>query len=293
MGEGAGESLQGPIPYNGIMSTKQRRVCPSCGYEYEDWVEVCPDCNAPIGVQPAKQEVVRPQLGDEDPHWTVVINVPNSILGNLIKAQLEDAGIPVLMMRSPSVDIPHFSHNDYVPHDIRVPFNRLREARSLIDSPPGGNLVEREWEEFHAESYEELGEDDVEQRRGLPEGWSVLPTEADTRARQMLRRSMGKPPEDWYWSDTRRRVEAEEQDERGGLYWQQLYDRSAAGPEFRRRDDVAFEDEYDDYASYQNSDPYAPSKWVRWFYAILMLAISLPFIFQLLQTLFSFGQALP
>ncbi len=233
---------------------------------------------------------------DEDPRWTVVTNVPNAILGNLIKNQLEDAGIPVVMMRSPSADIAHFSHNDYVPHDIRVPFSMVREARRLVDSPPGGNLVERDWEDSNAEGDEAGGEDEA-QRPGLPQGWSVLPTESDTRARQMLRRSMGKPPEDWYWSDGRRRAgaEAEEGDGEGvgGSYWRQMYDRSAAGPSFRRKDEMVFEDEYEDYAPYRNDDPYAPSKWVRWFYAILMLAISLPFIFQLLQTLFSFGRSVP
>jgi hypothetical protein len=244
-------------------------------------------------VQPAKLEVLRGELTDEDPRWTVVTNVPNAILGNLIKSQLEDAGIPVVMMRSKSADIAYFSHNDYVPHDIRVPFSKLREARSLIDSPVGGNFVERNWEEFNAGAEVTVGEGE-EQWAGLPEGWSVLPTEADMRTRQMVRRSMGKPPDDWYWSDDRRKAAAEEEQEevQGGSHWQELYDRSAAGPGFRRKDDFAFE-EYAEYAPYRNSDPYAPSKWVRWFYAILMLALSLPFILQLLRTLFSFGQPLP
>ncbi|HEY0072407.1 MAG TPA: hypothetical protein VGE04_20800, partial [Chloroflexia bacterium] len=71
---------------------------------------------------------------DEDPRWTVVTNVPNVIIGSLIKDQLQDAGIPVYMLRSSSADIGQFSHYDYAPHDIRVPFNRVREARSLIDA---------------------------------------------------------------------------------------------------------------------------------------------------------------
>lgn len=298
------------------MSTEAKRVCPSCGYEYEDWVEVCPDCNTPVRVQPAKLEVVRGELGDDDdPRWTVVTNVPNAILGSLIKSQLEDAGIPVVMMRSSSADIAHFSHNDYVPHDIRVPFSRVRDARRLIDSPPGGNLVEQDWEDFYAEDDEAVGGggesggreergESEEHRRGLPEGWSVLPTESDIRARQMLRRSMGKPPEDWYWSDSRRKeevreeeVEEVEEQEQGGSFWEEKHDRSAAGAGSRRRGrgrgSGAYEEEYEDYEPYRNGDPYGPSKWVRWFYAILLLAMSLPFIFQLIETLFSFGQPLP
>jgi hypothetical protein len=271
------------------MSTEARRVCPTCGYEYEDWVEVCPDCETPVQVQPAKLEVVRRQLGDDDnPEWTVVGNVPNAIIGNLIKNQIEDAGIPVLMLRSKSADIAEFSHNDFVPHDLRVPRHLLLEARRIIDAPPGGNLMEQDWEDFNAEADESAIGDDEPVRGGLPEGWSVLPTETDIRARQMLRRSMGNAPDGWYWSDRKRKEGVEE----GGSYWQEMYDRSA-GPGFQRKDAGAYDDEYEDYGPYRNADPYAPNKWVRWFYAILLLVMSLPFIFQLIQTLFSFGQPLP
>lgn len=278
------------------MNTEAKWVCPSCGYEYEDWVEVCPDCDTPVQLQPAKPEVVRGEMGvlgdDEDPKWTVVTNVPNAIIGNLIKNQLQDAGIPVLLMRSSSADIGQFSHNDYVPHDIRVPRNRVNEARRFVDSPPGGNLVEREWEELHAEA--SVG-DEPEQGEGplrgdLPEGWSVLPTEADIRARQMLRRSMGQPREGWYWSDRRGKEAAA-----ASAQWQEMYGRADAGPGFRRPGAGEYEDEYEyeDYTSYRNADPYAPNKWVRWFYAILLLTMSLPFMFQLIQTLFSFGRDVP
>ena len=274
------------------MNTEAKWACPSCGYEYEDWVEVCPDCDAPLQLQPGKVEVGRGELGDdEDPRWTVVTNVPNAIIGNLIKNQLQDAGIPVLMMRSSSADIGQFSHNDYVPHDIRVPLSKVGEARRFVDSPPGGNLVEREWEELHAE-VEEVGEENREEgpvRGGLPEGWSVLPTEVDMRARQMLKRSMGQPREGWYWSGRRDR-----EDVAASPQWRGMYEGADAGPGFRRKAAGRYEDdEYEDYTSYGNSDPYAPNKWVRWFYAILLLTMSLPFMFQLIQTLFSFGRDLP
>jgi hypothetical protein len=270
------------------MSTEGKRVCPSCGYEYEDWVEVCPDCDTPVQMQPAEVAVGRGVLGeDEDPRWTVVTNVPNAIIGNLIKNQIMDAGIPVLMTRSRSADIAEFSHNDFVPQDLRVPGHLVREARRIVDAPPGGNLVEGDWEELNEEEEAvELHEEPV--RGSLPEGWSVLPTEADKRARQMLRRSMGKPREGWYWSDGKGKVEVD-----GDSYWQEMYDRSAARPGLQREDAREYEEEYEDYGPYRNADPYAPNKWVRWFYAILLLVMSLPFIFQLLQTLFSFGQELP
>src|SRR5205823_6407355 len=119
------------------MDSPKIHRCPQCGYEYEPWVEICPDCGVLIETvdsgTPHKSGAGRLDP-NEDPRWTVVTNVPNSIIGSLIKSQLEDAGIPVVMQRSPSADIAQFSHNDYVPHDLRVPFNLLEEARSLLDS---------------------------------------------------------------------------------------------------------------------------------------------------------------
>src|SRR5262245_22584536 len=97
--------------YNVTMSTNVHHFCPNCGYEYEPWVEICPDCGVLVetaedkGVQP-RFEMIKGKLDpNEDPHWTVVTNLPNAIMGSLIKSQLEDAGIPVLMQRAPSADI--------------------------------------------------------------------------------------------------------------------------------------------------------------------------------------------
>src|SRR4029453_2677767 len=77
--------------------------------------------------------------------WTVVTNVPNAIIGTFIKSQLEDAGIPVLMQRSPSADIAQFSYNDYVPQDLRVPYNMLEDARRVLDGRPDRSLGAPFW----------------------------------------------------------------------------------------------------------------------------------------------------
>lgn len=275
------------------------RVCPRCGYEYEPWVEVCPDCNVSIEARRGDSRGVAGKLGDGNPQWTVVGNVPNAIIGNLIKSQLEDAGIPVLLMRSNSVDVAEFSHNDYVSHDLRVPFDRLREARQLMDAPPDSDPLGAMWEDY-SNSQDDPG--DAYEREGmragvsgatLPEGWSVLPTEADLQARQRSRRTMKREPEDWYWSD-QRKTDQQEQPPEFDPHWQSLYDRSLGSnpPAQSERDP---KDTYGTYRIYGDArekqhDPYAPSKWVRVIYAILMLAMSLPFIFSLLQNIWSFGR---
>lgn len=227
------------------------------------------------------------KLGDGNPQWTVVGNVPNAIIGNLIKSQLEDAGIPVLLMRSNSVDVAEFSHNDYVSHDLRVPFNRLREARQLIDAPPDSDPLGAMWEDYgNSQDDPHAGEAGIPAAT-LPEGWSVLPTEADLHIRQRSRRTMRREPEGWYWS-------GERNDEQQGRppefdpHWQSLYDRSLDSDP----PDDADRDLYETYREPRGKqhDPYAPSKWVRVIYAILMLAMSLPFIFNLLQNIWNFGR---
>ena len=145
---------------------------------------------------------------DEDPRWTVVTNVPNAIIGNLIKSQLEDAGIPVFMQRSPSADIAFFSHNDYVPHDLRVPFKMVEDARRLLDSGPDHSpgapyrgtefgYEDEDWAETEQPPYTPLGGPPS----NLPEGWTLLPTERDLHAGRHYRPAHS-DAEGWYRPDT-------------------------------------------------------------------------------------------
>ena len=180
------------------MASEKSFRCPTCGYEYQAWVKVCPDCGSPIEARPGL-ELIKGKLDpSEDPRWTIVTNVPNAILGTFIKSQLEDAGIPVLMFRSRSADIAEFSHNDYVPQDLLVPLHRAREARRLIDSAPGNDYGPYEWEEEPEEPADleagdesqagDLSRETQPPPSSLPDGWHMLPSEADLRARQQVRR---------------------------------------------------------------------------------------------------------
>jgi hypothetical protein len=244
------------------VSAQPANRCPNCGYDYEPWVEICPDCNMHLSSGPAEMPSHTPDP-HADPHWTVVTNVPNAILGNLIKSQLEDAGIPVLMMRSPSADIAEFSHNDFVPHDLRVPENLVVQARELIDSPPSDGYNPAAWPD---ES--EYEQDDPPSWSGLPETWQMLPSERDIDEMQEARRAHRKAPSGWYWAD-------EPQPETPSVEYEQDYE-----------EPTAFRERYaDPYAS--QSDWSQPSKWVKAFYGILLLVMSLPFILQLFQTMWS------
>jgi hypothetical protein len=224
---------------------------------------------------------------NEDPRWTVVTNVPNAIIGNVIKSQLEDAGIPVFMQRSPSADIAYFSHNDYVPHDLRVPFRMVDDARRILDSGPDhgpgspywdGDMgyEEEDWEETEQPPFSPLGGPPG----NLPEGWTLLPTESDLRASRHYRPSHS-DAEGWYRSDTVGGYAFG----KGGAAEQPAHDYDEEPLEAdKARYSRPYEREYYDEA-YGSSDR---SKWIRIIYGILLLVMSLPFLLQLLQQIASF-----
>ncbi len=257
------------------MTEKSGYKCPKCGYEYEPWVEVCPDCNVPVRQTAEEQlaEHTNLSLGEGDnPKWTVAANVPNAIIGSLIKSQLEDAGIPVIMMRSRSADIAEFSHNDYVPQDIRVPGHLREQARQLIYAPPD-DLA------FSGGAYEGEDEPDgtiVPDMSNLPEGWSLMPRDSDMRSRWETTSGRGEVPSGWHWSDkqpetsTNRETEPHEDE----VVWDWRAEYGNASPKSRG---VIADEEW----------PKSP-KWIRVVYGVMLLAISLPFLFQLFEQLARF-----
>jgi hypothetical protein len=227
---------------------------------------------------------------DEDPRWTVVTNVPNAIIGNLIKNQLEDAGIPVLMQRSPSADIAQFSYNDYVPQDLRVPFHMMEDARRLLDSRPDRSVGAPYW----GSDLDDEDDQDEDEDTGLPftsfegssgntpEGWTILPTERDARARDHFRRTHG-DSEGWYRSDSAAGAEGRPQSRTGATHTEGQYE---FDEEPLEADKIRFSQPYE--REYYDETYGGQSKWIRIFYGILLLAISLPFLFQLLQQIAAF-----
>ncbi|MBF6611969.1 MAG: hypothetical protein IVW55_02445 [Chloroflexi bacterium] len=257
------------------MEDKNRHLCPQCGYEYEPWIEVCPDCNVSIGrpLPPQESGDVVDRLGpDEDPEWTVATNVPNAIIGNLLRSQLQDAGIPVLMLRAPSADIGQFTGNDFVPYDLRVPRHFLEQARQLVYSAPSENMTSQPWEaEFddaNVEQYESEGtEQDRPSRSTLPQGWSMihnLPNQQETSNPENQEPG-------WYWAD------GDQEQAGGGSYLpksEAYSSKQSAGLSSRRHNDY-------------NTHYTGPPPWIRIIYGILLAAISLPFILQVLQQIWS------
>ena len=286
------------------MNAEEPRRCPGCGYEYEPWVETCPDCGLPVQTPPPfNRSASGSEHGffspDEDPRWTVVFNAPDAMIANVLKSQLEDAGIPVLVQRS----FAHFSASDYVPHELRVPARLLDIARQVLDSMPDypDYVPSDEWpDRDDADTDADAGEAREEQWEDRPPawppspsppaGWFPLPAEQDEQAGHGFKRSRGEHAPGQYWSDERLRSYRREYDPYGG------YGSVGNLPDVPY-DDVPYE--WGDHAGYsphhrqwpesEDADAYEDDRWGRsagWIgvvYGILLLAVSLPFILQLLQ----------
>jgi hypothetical protein len=119
--------------------------CPTCHCEYEDWATVCSDCEVALvpgaPPEPAPATPARRFSEADLRDWTVLTNVPNALVGNVLKDQLDQADIPVLMKRSWGSDIAEFSHNDWVTHDIYVPRRFLDQARRVQHGTPDGGAL--------------------------------------------------------------------------------------------------------------------------------------------------------
>ncbi len=95
--------------------------CPECGYEYEDSVKTCPDC----------QHELVPDLPAEDAMAPVYF-AREDVEAKIVKGVLEDAGIPAFekadMGRWPGP----FTAGPLGEEAIWVPESRVAEAEQII-----------------------------------------------------------------------------------------------------------------------------------------------------------------
>jgi hypothetical protein len=239
----------------------------------------------PVELSAPPLKLIRPpDLDDDtDPEWTVAANVPNAIIGSVLKKQLEDAGIPVLMFRARSADIGEFTHNDFVPQELRVPRDRRDEARNLVYAAPGDSFGWGPWNDQDVEAEGEPayhdgedGNNNPEPLKSLPEGWSMLPTEGEVSARQQMKREHHLPSGQWSWSDAKSAQRQQEIFGSSESRWGDGfgYEQEPVEQESRYEREI-FEEDY--YPPGQAG----PSKWVKVFYAILIGSLTIPFLFQL------------
>ena len=65
--------------------------CPQCNAEYIENVSICADCQVALVPERQIEDAV------EYINWEVVHQVPNEVVGNIIKSVLESAGFDVLL----------------------------------------------------------------------------------------------------------------------------------------------------------------------------------------------------
>lgn len=273
------------------MASEQTNSCPNCGYEYYSWVEACPDCGTPLvsseSLRPKVEEpVLKPQ---EDPEWTVVANMPNSIMASFVKSKLEGEGIPVLMFRAGSADIAEFSHNDYVPQNLLVPKAMWKQARQLVYATPADRSAafEDEWEV----------DDEVEGEAG--EKLEATPGEADgeySYVRGGTERPDGELPSGWQWAGE------EPEPDAARRFSHRKWGRDSEQPEALEEDsDEPLERDKERFGSdyvrgdyeYETGGWTQPSRLTKIVYGVLLLVLMLPFLIQMVQYVYSLMSSVP
>jgi hypothetical protein len=119
--------------------------CPHCGHEYREEAARCPECNGDLAADPAPAAGTE---GEPKPDYVPLITVPDPAEAMVIRASLEEAGIPVLMRTHGPITgelavVAEDLTDDYA--IVLVPPSRLAEARELLDAlrreppqwPPG------------------------------------------------------------------------------------------------------------------------------------------------------------
>lgn len=101
--------------------------CPQCDAEYIEKFSICADCQVALVPERKSEDTV------EYISWEVVHQVPNEVVGNIIKSVLESAGFDVLL-RSYEV----VAHGGLSPKpqwgDILVRSDNLESAEAIVNA---------------------------------------------------------------------------------------------------------------------------------------------------------------
>lgn len=103
--------------------------CPSCKYEYEPHVVRCPDCGEKLVAElPGEQSP-----SGEDVRFVPLPDLPGRVYADMVKAALEDMGIPCYIRSDGLIDTIGVSGTGPMNRGVRifVPEDRVEECLSV------------------------------------------------------------------------------------------------------------------------------------------------------------------
>jgi len=102
------------------------KVCPNCKAEYEDTVQICSDCNVELI---SSEELENVELKYSD--WEVVFSSPQQYEAEMVKTNLESAGIEAIVFDKKDSSFP--LGGELGEFKVYVPKDRVEEAKMIIE----------------------------------------------------------------------------------------------------------------------------------------------------------------
>jgi Putative prokaryotic signal transducing protein len=121
----------------------RERQCQDCGriYDEQDWAEPdCPFCGAPLEPIGGENPPLISDFVSTRLEWTpgqpraMVCTASGYLEAQIIKAQLESAGVPVYLAGESAATIYGLSVGPMAEYRVYVPQNRLEFARTVVNT---------------------------------------------------------------------------------------------------------------------------------------------------------------
>lgn len=102
------------------------KICPNCGAEYENSVQVCSDCNVTLIIK-SEYENLTMQYSD----WKEVFASPHLYEAEMVKTNLESAGIDAVIFDQKDSSFPLGGELGEI--KVLVPQDKVEEALLIIE----------------------------------------------------------------------------------------------------------------------------------------------------------------